>query len=241
MLGLVLSYFETQGLPLHRGLLRLAFWLLVPSTFLTYGLAVAWAERHPLVYAVTGVGVVLQLLGLACWLRAVWPAWLALMPRLSPLLRALWAVGLGSFAFKGLIHAAVAVPYVAVMAFTVRNYVIGFIHVVTLGATTLTLLGLLHQIGALRLQRRLARLGAGLLLAGFLLTEALLFVQGSMFWVGWSFLPHYYVLLLLASLLLPAGAVLLLVAQIGSPRAEAVVPPELVGNAGLRSTRPVEF
>lgn len=223
VLGLVLRYFETQELPLRRGLLRLAFWLLVPSTFLTYGLAVAWAERHPLVYAVTGVGVVLQLLGLACWLRAVWPAWQALRPRLSPLLRALWTAGLGSFAFKGLIHAAVAVPYVAVMAFTVRNYVVGFIHLVTLGATTLTLLGLLHQAGALRLERPLARLGAGLLLAGFLLTEALLFAQGSMFWLGWSFLPHYYLLLFLTSLLLPAGA-LLLVTSAAPARAEPVLP-----------------
>ncbi|GAA4383796.1 hypothetical protein [Hymenobacter koreensis] len=239
VLGLVLSYFEAQQLPLHRGLLRRAFWLLVPSTFLTYGLAVAWAERHPLVYAVTGVGVVLQLLGLATWLRAVWPAWLALLPRLSPLLRALWAVGLGSFAFKGLIHAAVAVPYVAVMAFTVRNYVIGFVHLVTLGATTLTLLGLLHQVGALHLQRPAARVGAGLLLAGFLLTEALLFVQGSMFWLNWSFLPHYYLLLLLASLPLPAGALLLL-ASVRASRAEAAAPHGPRPNASLHPIRTAE-
>ncbi|SET54253.1 hypothetical protein [Hymenobacter actinosclerus] len=208
-LGLVVAYFEKQQLPLNRPRLRQAFILLLCSLLPTYGLAVAWAERHPAIYAVTALGVLLQLLGVVQWLRAVWPALQQLTARLAPLLRGLWAFGIGSLAFKALVHAAVAVPYVAVMSFTVRNFVIGFVHLVTLGATTLTLLALLHGQGLLSLRGRVARLGAWLLLAGFVLTEMLLFLQGLMLWLDWSFIPSYHTVLLLATLLLPAGALLL--------------------------------
>ncbi|ALD21287.1 hypothetical protein AM218_08740 [Hymenobacter sp. DG25A] len=208
-LGLVVAYLEKQQLPLDRARLRQAFILLIISLLPTYGLAVAWAERHPAIYAVTALGVVLQLLGVVQWLRAVWPALRQLMAPLSPLLRGLWAFGIGSLAFKAMVHAAVAVPYVAIMSFTVRNYVIGFVHLITLGATTLTLLALLHQQGLISLQGRSARLGAWLLLAGFLLTELLLFLQGTMLWLDWSFIPAYHSILLLATLLLPTGALLL--------------------------------
>lgn len=209
-LGLVLALLECRTPHLlARGVLRWSFRLLAVGTPLTYGLAVVWAERHPAIYVVTGVGVVLQLLAIGLWLRAVCPALRALIAPLPTLPRLLWATGLGSIAFKASIHAAVAVPYVAQMAFTVRNYVIGFVHVVTLGATTLTMLALLHAHGELVLHRR-GWWGAALLLVGFILTEALLFLQGTMFWLEWSFLPHYYVILFVASLPLPIGAALLI-------------------------------
>lgn len=229
-LGLVVAYFEKQQLSLNRARLRQAFILLICSLLPTYGLAVAWAERHPAIYAITALGVLLQLLGVVQWLRAVWPALRQLTAGLSPLLRGLWAFGIGSLAFKALVHAAVAVPYVAIMSFTVRNYVIGFVHLITLGATTLTLLALMHQQGLIWLRGRVARLGAWLLLAGFLLTELLLFLQGTMLWLDWSFIPAYHSILLMATLLLPAGALLLaLKAAQAEPATGSATEPESAG------------
>ena len=220
-LGLVLALLERR-LPalLLRRELRRGFWLLAVGTPLTYGLAVAWAERHPAVYVVTGVGVALQLVAIGLWLRAVWPALRVLVTPLAPLPRLLWIGGLGSVAFKALVHGAVAIPYVAHMAFTVRNYVIGFVHVVTLGATTLTVLALLHAHGNLSLRRR-SWWGAALLLLGFVLTEALLFLQGTMFWLEWSFLPRYYLILFIGSVPLLIGAVLLIGTVKGAPQIAA--------------------
>jgi hypothetical protein len=111
------------------------------------------ASTTRLVYAVNSIGVVI----LQLW--AGWRTANAILaaPRKSFRTRRppLWAwrcvtyalIGMG---LKVLMQAAVAIPQVAILAFTVRNFVIGFIHLNTLGAISLMLF-------AMALLRRLVR------------------------------------------------------------------------------------
>ena len=57
---------------------------------------------------------------------------------------------------------------------------------------------------------RTARIGLSLFTAGVLLTELLLFAQGTLWWLGWGNMPGYYAWLFGCSLLLPAGVAILL-------------------------------
>ena len=203
---------ERQGFQLHMDRLTLALW--IASAMLTYALAIAWSEPHPAVFATVSVAVALQ----------VWAAvrTLALLRRfeasahdqLPKWARVLVGIALVSMALKVLVQASVAVPSVAVMAFTIRHYVMGFIHLNTLGTMTMLLLAYAVVYTWCDLRQGLARMGLGLLIAGILLSELLLFVQGTFFRAGWGMISGHYWHMFLASALMPCGVGLMLLSSV---------------------------
>ena len=117
------------------------------------------------------------------------------------------------FALKIVVQTAVVVPYIATVAYTIRNFVIGFIHLIVLGLVTHMLLAVAGVIGSIKLSSVSARLGVLLIFLGFLFSEVVLFLQGNMFWAGAGFLPSYYMLIAGVSGLLPVGVLLVVVGE----------------------------
>ena len=196
--------------------LRLArrfFWLLVTSAFFTYALAVAWAEPLPIVFAANSLGVTLQLAAMVFFALLIIKSHRELHQQLGGWGFLLIKIAFACFALKVVMQAAVVIPYIATVAYTIRNFVIGFIHLVLLGVVTQFILGYAALNKVLSLRSRLSRLGLGLLLAGFFGSELLLFLQGAMFWGAMGFLPYYYEGLFGISLLMPAGVGVLLLGQ----------------------------
>jgi len=116
-------------------------------------------------------------------------------------------IGMG---LKVVIQTAVAIPQVATLAFTIRNYVIGFIHLNMLGALSLMFFAMALLNGWWRSTRAGTRVGLTFFTAGVVLSEALLFGQGSAWWLRWGTMPGYYGTLLGASILIPIGVVFLI-------------------------------
>ena len=200
---------ETHGAdePLDPFTIRL--WLV--SAVLTFALAIAWSERHWYIVAINSVGVLMQL----------WAGWRTAnsIRRVQANLfdkAPLWAwrcvtYALIGMALKVLMQAAVSVPQMADMALTIRNYVIGFIHLNMLGAISMMLFAMALLRGWFVSTDRLVRIGLSLFTSGVLLSEAALFLQGTFFWVGWGMIPGYYWIQLLTSIPMPLGVVALLV------------------------------
>ncbi len=199
---------ERQGFELHLDRLTLGLW--IASAVLTYALAIAWSEPHPAVFATVSVAVALQvwaaLRTLSLLRRFKAPAQ-EQFPRWA---RVLVGIALVSMGLKVLVQASVAVPAVAVMAFTLRHYVMGFIHMNTLGTMTMLLLAYAVVHTWCDLRHGLARTGLVLLVTGILLSELMLFAQGTFFWAGWGMIPGHYWHLFLASALMPVGVGLML-------------------------------
>ena len=208
-MALGVRWAERQGIPFLLDRLTLALWIL--AAVLTYALAIAWSEPHPAVFAVVSIGVLLQL----------WAAW-----RTLAVLRSIrkqahrqvpawgrWLVGVAlvSMAMKVLVQGAVAVPAIATMAFTIRHYVMGFIHMNTLGTMTMLLLAYAVMYGWCEARQPLARWGIRAVITGIIASEVLLFLQGTFFWLGWGLIPGHYWHLFLASALIPIGVGLILV------------------------------
>jgi len=120
-------------------------------------------------------------------------------------------VALISMALKVLVQATVAIPAVAVMALTVRHFVMGFIHMNTLGTMTMLLMAYAVVEGWLDINRKSVRFGLGAIVLGIVLSEVLLFTQGTFFWAGWGLLPGHYEELFGVSVLIPLGVGVLLV------------------------------
>ncbi|MCO6479691.1 MAG: hypothetical protein J5I94_23850 [Phaeodactylibacter sp.] len=202
--SLLHSDFRLRTSDFHR-IARLFFWLLAVSSFFTYALAVAWSEPRPIVFATNSLGVIMQLAAMVFFALLVIKAHGELHQKLGGWGFLLIKIAFACFALKVLMQAAVVIPYIATVAYTIRNFVIGFIHLVLLGVITQFILGYAALNGVLRLDSRLSTPGLGLLLAGFFGSELLLFLQGTMFWGAMGFLPYYYEGLFGISLLMPVG------------------------------------
>lgn len=207
-LALGVRWAERQGFPLRIDRLTLGLW--IASAVLTYALAIAWSEPHPAVFATVSAGVLLQAWAAMRSLRILkrlqrraheqFPTW-------GKVLVGVALVGMG---MKVLVQAAVAVPSVAVMAFTLRSYVMGFVHLNTLAIMTTLLLVYALLQGWLPVRSLAVKAGVALLTGGIILSELLLFVQGTFFWVGWGLIKGHYLHMVLASALMPLGVALLL-------------------------------
>jgi hypothetical protein len=178
-----------------------AFWMLQLSLLLTYTLSVTWSNPIPALFYINSIGVVLQSIAFALilWpLRKVenlamvasdWRQWLLL-------------AGVACLLLKVLVHVAVALPMVASISYTIKNFVIGFIHLVVVGSVTLSVAGILLQRGLLP-SDGITGIGWQLLLAAFILTEILLMGQGLLLWFEVGFIPNYHLFLFAASALFP--------------------------------------
>ena len=110
-------------------------------------------------------------------------------------------------------QATTALPYMADLAYNIRNFIIGYLHLVLIGFITFFLFAFFIQHKQLQVQARSSHWGLGIFLAGFVLSEALLFLQGIFFWMGWGMLPAYFELLFGVSVLFPVGLMLVQVGQ----------------------------
>ena len=203
---------ERHGVQVRLDVFTTLLWAL--SALLTFALAIAWSERHVPVFAVNSLGVLLQ-----CW--AAWRTLMAMRKasvqayvKTTQWMRIMIGVMLLAMATKVAVQAAVSIPAVATMGFTIRNYVIGFIHLNTLGAITSLLFAHALMRGWFDERKRVVRIGLTLFIAGFAGSELLIFGQGTLFWAGLGMVPGYYWMLFGVSVLLPLGVIALLVSSV---------------------------
>ncbi|MBK9193666.1 MAG: hypothetical protein KA230_05175 [Flavobacteriales bacterium] len=200
---------ERHGVDVRLDGFTTALW--VVSAVFTYALAIAWSERLPLVLAINTAGVALQFWAAWRTLLAMRRARLQVLVKTTRWMRILIGVMMVSMAAKVAAQTAVSIPTVTNMALTLRNYVIGFIHLNTLGAITALMFAHAVMRGWFNERLLLVRVAIGLFISGFALSELLLFLQGTLFWAGLGMMPGYYTVLLGFSMLLPIGVGSLLV------------------------------
>lgn len=222
---------ETHGARHVMDRVTIRLWLV--SVVLTFALAIAWSERHWFVYATNSIGVILQLWAGWRTARAILGAQRMLQHK-APL----WAwrcvtYALVAMGLKVVMQAAVAIPDVAIMAFTVRNFVVGFIHLNTLGVISMMLFAMALLRGWFVSTSRVARIGLATFTGGMVLMEVVLFAQGFSFWVGWGMIPGYYWIILIVSTLLPVGIGVLLQHVWSGTRRAVQALAEIPGNARL--------
>lgn len=212
-LALLLKFWEQRGLIMPERTAKWFFILLTASCLLTYALAVAWSNPLPAVFAVNSLGVALQLGALGVFL--IW-----ILPRAGTVIqwnlgwdKAFILIAFFSFIVKILVQAAVVVPFVAKAAYTIRNYVIGFIHLILLGAVTGVLLSLALNQSFLNRRNLWTRAGMLLFVTGMIGSEVLLFLQGTLLWAAMGFIPRYYETIFGISVCMPLGAALVATGQ----------------------------
>ncbi len=206
MLAIIFRIFETRGIEFNKVLSIRFYQLLTISCVLTFALAVSWSTPDKYIFWINSAGVIIQLFSLILFIKILSPLQKAIRSELESWVYFLLTLAFTCLVLKIVVQTAVAVPYVATMSYTIRNFVIGFIHLMVLGFMSLFILamnGLFMQV-----PNKKARKGIFLFLAGFIVSEILLFLQGIMFWSSVGFLPYFYEILLFASVLMPVGIII---------------------------------
>jgi hypothetical protein len=129
VLGLILLYFEEKGFKIKFPAYQ--EWGLSISVVMTFMLAVTWAEPQPVFFQINGIAVIIQLIAYSWILQSVFK--LFNTNQISGIAKLLLILALASLVAKALLQSFLIFPSIAVISYSIRMYVIGFLHLVLLG------------------------------------------------------------------------------------------------------------
>ncbi|MDF2156492.1 cytochrome c [Algoriphagus sp. CAU 1675] len=202
-LGLLVFFAEKRGIQIpFSGIEEV---ILLGSVVLTFALVITWAEPTPVFFWINSLAVWLQAFAYFMLIRKIWRTIPLLY--LSGLPLFLIRIAMISLIAKALLQALLTFPEVAVISYTIRMYVIGFLHLVLLGFMSLGLAGKAIAEGHLP-NSISSKIGWTLVSIAFFGTEFLLFGQGTMVWLEWGYLSWYHFGLVVLSALFPFGLTL---------------------------------
>ncbi len=213
ILGLFFKMTEFHRLTISGKNANRFLYFMVASCLLTYVLAVTWSTPLPVLFWINSAGVALQMVALIYFFLIYHEIRTFLEGHFMGWVRHLFLLALISFFIKIIIQTAVIVPQIGVVAYTIRNFVLGFIHLLLLGMASCFLLGFAAHENLIFLASKTARAGLTILLAGIVLSEFILFGQGMLIWGELGFLPVYYNLIFWVSVLMPVGLGVFVYAQ----------------------------
>jgi hypothetical protein len=183
--------------------LKKAYSYLFLSCLLTYALSLTWSTPESYIFWINSIGVILQAIALYFLIRSFVTIWNKFKHGVNRYISFLLKFAFSGLVLKILIQTAVAIPYLAKISYTIKNFVIGFIHLLMLGTITVFLIAIYEMTSRQLIGK--SKIGLNIFLIGFLLSEGLLFLQGYMLWMEWGFLPYYYQAILIISCLMPIG------------------------------------
>jgi small basic protein len=213
VLGLMWDIIEQKNISLNPYYMKWGFRLLVISCFFTFALAVAWSTPHPIVYLINSLGVIIQLAAAILLCIAFYKNIHLIKEKLDKTLFYIFSIVIVFFFIKIIVQSAVVLPDIAVIAYTIRNYILAFIHLMLLGVISAGIIGIAHYYNLLNLNNSTSRNAIVIFSIGFLSTELLLFIQGTMQWASLGFMKFFHELMLGGSVLLALGIMLLLISQ----------------------------
>lgn len=152
---------------------RLFVWSAIPA----YLLSTLWMNLPLWLYLVTITAVILQLAGWFAIFQIIRKQVLPKRQRIIKPARIILTLSFLALTIKFLLQSGSVIPSLSTLAFGFRPIVIGYLHLVLLGFTTLFLLGSMLEDQLIPESRTMA-IGLAILAFGIILNEAFLMLQG---------------------------------------------------------------
>ncbi|QCK16321.1 hypothetical protein [Mangrovivirga cuniculi] len=212
LIGLLIYFLSSRGIDFSKKKLKLIFYLMVISCFLSFFLSTTWVWKNIYVYAISLISGILQLyaflLIITELIRNVKPS-RTKFGRSSTLLI---SISLVILMLKGILQLLTAFPYFAELALVYRELVIGYLHLVFLGLITPLLFAYL-LIQKSIIANLYFRIGILIYFTAFIFTEILLFGESLYRAYFSNSLPYYFDLIFGASCLFPFAIFIMLISQ----------------------------
>lgn len=214
-IAILLRIIEQKKISIDKKLIQTFYYLLIISCLLTFALAISWSTPDKLLFWTNSLGVIIQTMAIIYFIKILIPVKDQFKNEIQKWTLYLWSISLVCFISKIIIQTMVAIPYLATISYTIKNFVIGFIHLLMLGSISTFLIGMSHF--SFSYVSNLSKQGTKLFLLGFIVTEFLLFLQGIMLWMKVGFLPFYYSMIFIFSALMALGILIHFISTISRP------------------------
>jgi len=219
-MSLIFKYLEDQSINISMTHFKPFYWCLLISCILTYLLAVTWSTPTTILFLTNSIGVIIQLAGLYFLIMILRNVKEELKTKIKKRTLRLLLLSFYLLALKIVMQSLVALPSLAVISYTIRNFVIGFIHLLMLGVLSVFIFGFLHEFRSV--SSKLEGVAINIFLTAFYITELLLFLQGLLLWSALGFISGYYVMIFMASILFPLAITIFLIDLISMKRIETL-------------------
>ena len=201
LFGLFVKFLETRNIQLNKNIeyfYKLTLFACIPA----YALSLLWTEMPYYVYIIAFIGGFLQVISLIYLFPVARQIFYKLKPSLFGLVFLLVIV---SYYLKVIFQFLSVFPVFMKTAMELKPYfVIGYLHLYTLGFMSLFIIFLMRELAKLNF----STVAIKLIIAGIFFSELLLFGQGLILWLGGS-IPFTDILLFLFSLLIPLGLLII--------------------------------
>jgi len=180
-----------------------------------FALSILWSDVHIGFNVIGGIAAFIQLIGLVYLVVIIKQTFIRYS--LSNYSRILLMTVMISYGLKLVAQWLSAFPYFVTKSLELKPYfVIGYLHLVTIGFISFFLLTLIVELRGFYFKAVFPKFGLSLFLAGFFSTEILLFLQGFLHLLKWKPLGAYYILLFIASAIMVLGILMVWVFQLFS-------------------------
>lgn len=212
LFGLLFKIFENQQIVISEKLKQHFFIYLNIACIPAYALSVLWSTDVLLLNLVGFVASVLQFISLVFLIKIMRQAFLQINWHFISKL--LLKFAMISYSLKISSQILSAFPYIVEKSLALKPFfIIGYLHLFTLGFLSVLLFLILGQLGKLNLHKPTSKVGILLFLAGVFITESLLFLQGFLFPFQFDAIKNYSLILLIFSFLMVVGLLVVYVNQ----------------------------
>lgn len=187
------------------------FGLLLLSTFLTMALPISWYIKNEMLKWINVFGVLLQIIAFVYFYKILKSNITYFKTNLNATAKGIYGLVLFSLFFKISIQLLNLMPDLFEVSHQIRNLVIGFIHLTTLGIITGILFGVLIENKVLDHKSKILGYGIKFFSLGYILNEVLLFLQGGFFYLGIGKISGYFEGLFIAGFLIVISIILIMI------------------------------
>jgi hypothetical protein len=190
---------------------RIFLKLLVLTTLFTVTFPISWFIENQILKWINTLGVLLQLISFLYFYKMLQPQTSQFKANINSITKLTYVFALSALFLKITLQFVVLAPNLTEVSHQIRNWVIGFIHLTTLGIITGFLFGILLQNNLLPRKAYLLKIGVKCFFFGYVITEILLFLQGIFYFLDKGLLFGYYEAIFGGSIFIVAGLLLILI------------------------------
>lgn len=212
LFGLLFKVFEIQNIQISTKNQRLFFIFLNIACVPAYFLSILWSKPNILFNYLGFFASLLQLISLIYLIKII----INLLGNLKwdRISKLLMKFALISYGLKVGIQIISSIPYVVINSLALKHYfIIGYLHLFTLGFMSVLLFLLLIQVKKINLNTLVSKIGMRFFLLGIIGTEFLLFFQGFLILKRFTSLKYYNLELFVVTFFLFIGLFLIVFAQ----------------------------
>lgn len=195
LLGILFYILEEKGIAFDSTKLKSFSWLLNTGILLSFFLSTLWFKPHGIIYIMGWIGATAQLMGFVEIFHLLFPKIVEIKRIFSSKLRLMLKIAAALMILKLVMQLMAAIPYYASLVYVLKDFIIGYLHLVFLGIIIPLMLVFLYYFKLINLSKKFIYAFIFTVAA----TEIIIFYKAMALWLGWPFFENYYLILALVS------------------------------------------